>query len=57
MSSEKNFDALLREWNFDPHSLSVRLVKGEDGRDVIQVRVDLGILQLETTDDARWTAT
>ncbi|MFO0923717.1 MAG: UvrB/UvrC motif-containing protein [Pirellulales bacterium] len=49
MSSEKNFDALLREWNFDPHSLSVRLVKGEDGRDVIQVRVDLGILQLETT--------
>jgi hypothetical protein len=27
----------------------VRLVKGDDGRDVIQMRVDLGILQLETT--------
>jgi len=29
--------------------LNVRLVKGKDGRDVIQMRVDMGILQLETT--------
>ncbi len=48
MSSDKHLDGLLREWSFDPQSLSVRLVKGDDGRDVIQVRVDLGILQLET---------
>ncbi len=49
MSSDKHLDGLLREWSFDPQSLSVRLVKGDDGRDVIQVRVDLGILQLRPT--------
>jgi hypothetical protein len=48
MGSSKGLDELLREWKFDPHSLSVRLVKGSDGRDVIQMRVDLGVLQMET---------
>ena len=48
MSSHKGLDDILREWEFDPHSLSVRLVKGDDGRDVIQMRVDLGVLQMET---------
>ncbi len=48
MSSYKGLDGILQNWEFDPHSLSVRLVKGEDGRDVIQMRVDLGVLQMET---------
>jgi hypothetical protein len=48
MSFSKGLDEILREWAFDPHALSVRLVKGDDGRDVIQMRVDLGILQMET---------
>ncbi len=48
MNWEQNLDGLIREWEFDPLSLSVRLVKGDDGRDVIQMRVDLGILQMET---------
>jgi hypothetical protein len=48
MSCSKGLDEILRDWGFDPHSLSVRLVKGDDGRDVIQMRVDLGILQMET---------
>jgi len=48
MDSSKGLDELLREWKFDPHGLSVRLVKGADGRDVIQMRVDLGVLQMET---------
>jgi hypothetical protein len=48
MSSFKGLDGILHDWAFDPHSLSVRLVKGEDSRDVIQMRVDLGILQMET---------
>ena len=34
---------------FDPQTLGVRLVKGKDGRDVLQMRVDMGILQPETT--------
>lgn len=48
MGSFKGLDAILRDWEFDPHSLAVRLVKGDDGRDVIQMRVDLGVLQMET---------
>ena len=48
MSKSKHFDHLLREWAFHPQMLGVRLVKGDDGRDVIQMRVDLGILQMET---------
>lgn len=48
MGSSKGLDEVLRDWEFDPHSPSVRLVKGTDGRDVIQMRIDLGILQMET---------
>lgn len=48
MASNQHFDDLLRQWPYDPNDLGVRLVKAEDGRDIIQVRVDLGILQLET---------
>ena len=48
MDNHKYFDELLGGWKFDPHMLSVRLVKGVDNRDVIQMRVDLGVMQLET---------
>ncbi len=44
-----HLDDLLSKWAFDPSTLNVRLVKGKDGRDVIQMRVDMGVLQLETT--------
>ena len=32
---------------YDPRGISVRMASGSDGRDVIQMRVDLGVLQLE----------
>ena len=44
-----HLDDLLSVWKFDPDTLNVRLVKGKDSRDVLQMRVDMGILQLETT--------
>lgn len=37
----------LAGWDFDPDNLQVRLVQGRDGRDKIQMRVDLGVLQME----------
>jgi hypothetical protein len=46
--SDDHLDFQLRAWEFNPESNCVRLLKGSEGRDVIQVRVDLGILQLET---------
>jgi hypothetical protein len=49
MKRARHLDDLLRSWEFDPTSLNVRLIKGKDDRDVIQMRVDMGILQLETT--------
>ncbi len=47
--NDEHLDYQLKRWQFDPESNCVRLLKGADGRDVIQMRVDLGILQLETT--------
>lgn len=38
---------LLASWPYDPDELSVRVIPGADGRNRIQVRLDLGILQLE----------
>ncbi len=48
MSSD-HLDDLLGQWPYEPDSLCVRLLKGADGRDLIQLRIDLGILQLETS--------
>jgi hypothetical protein len=47
MSEPNDLDQLLRDWPFDPATLNVRLAQGVDGRDVLQMRVDMGILQLE----------
>lgn len=38
---------LLADWPYDPDELSVRVITGDDGRERIQVRLDLGVLQLE----------
>ncbi|MGV3607116.1 MAG: UvrB/UvrC motif-containing protein [Planctomycetaceae bacterium] len=49
MSRRDNIDRLLREWPYDPEGVSVRRKKGADGRVVLQMRMDLGLMQLETT--------
>jgi hypothetical protein len=49
MSRRDNIDRILRDWPYDPSGISVRKRKGNDGRDVLQMRLDLGLLQLETT--------
>jgi hypothetical protein len=45
---EHDLTRLLREWPYDPRRIDVRLVKGTDGREKLQLRVLLGVLQLET---------
>lgn len=47
MSDLPNIDDLLEAWPYEPNSVSVRIVQGNDGRDVIQMRIEMGILQLE----------
>ncbi len=49
MKRTMHLDDILADWEFNPSTLNVRLTKGQDGRDVIQMRVDLGVMQLETT--------
>lgn len=44
----EHIDDLLQSWPYDPRGISVRITSGGDGREVIQMRVDLGVLQLET---------
>src|SRR6476660_9665012 len=48
MSRRDNIDRLLRDWPYDPSGISVRKKKGNDGRDILQMRLDLGLLQIET---------
>jgi len=46
-----HIDDALRDWDYDPDATPVqaRLTEGADHRQVIQMRVDLGIFQMETT--------
>jgi hypothetical protein len=48
MSRNQNLDRLFDQWPYEPESVKVRMVRGSDGRQVIQMRVDMGLLQLET---------
>lgn len=40
---------LLRDWAYEPGQINVRLIEGEDGNTKIQMRLDLGVLQMEVS--------
>jgi hypothetical protein len=44
----QDIDFVLRDWEYKPGVVQARLVEAHDQRQVIQMRVDLGVLQLET---------
>ncbi len=44
-----DIDTALQGWDYKPGVVQARLVAARDGRQVIQLRLDLGILQIETT--------
>ena len=43
----KDISQTLEGWDYEPDQVSVRIVKGDDGRDKVQLRLDLGLLQME----------
>jgi hypothetical protein len=43
----QDIDNALHGWEFKPAVVQARLVDAEDGRQVLQMRVDLGVLQME----------
>jgi hypothetical protein len=44
-----DIDFILRQWSFKAGVIAARLVRATDGREVIQMRMDMGLLQMETT--------
>jgi len=47
--SDHHIDVILEDWPYNPEAVSVRLVEGADGRELIQMRIEMGLLQLETS--------
>ncbi|MBO6739246.1 MAG: UvrB/UvrC motif-containing protein [Phycisphaerales bacterium] len=43
---ERDLTEMLEEWPFEPGKISVRVIEGKDGDPRIQVRLDLGLLQM-----------
>ena len=43
----RDLRTILEGWDFEPGKISVRKIIGCDGREKIQTRIDLGVLQLE----------
>lgn len=43
----KDITAVLDGWDYEPDGLKVRIVAGDSGREKLQIRVDLGLMQLE----------
>ena len=41
--------SILKDWNFNPDEFLARRIKSHDGSEKIQIRIDMGILQLEIT--------
>ncbi len=50
MPKRRDLDTLLRDWPYRPDEVLARIIKGSDGRQIVQMRIDLGILQMELTD-------
>jgi len=38
---------LLQEWAYEPGKINVRMIEGDDGEPKIQLRLDLGIMQMQ----------
>ena len=53
MARRHDIDRILKEWPYEPGEISARLVRATDGREVLQMRVEMGVLQLEIDGPAR----
>lgn len=43
----QHIDRILKQWAYRPGEVDARLVEGADGREVVQLRIDMGLLQME----------
>ena len=49
MDEHQDIDRLIRTWPMEPGKVLARVVETEDGRQVVQMRVEMGVLQMETS--------
>ena len=49
MSERRDIDFILRQWPFKPGVIDARLVCAGDGREVLQMRIEMGVLQMEVS--------
>jgi hypothetical protein len=47
MINHMDISSALRGWDFSPGQVNVRLIRGNDGKPKLQLRLDLGLLQME----------
>jgi hypothetical protein len=45
----KDIGPIVAGWDHDPDEMQVRIVPGDDGREKLQMRIDLGLMQMELT--------
>jgi len=45
----QDIDFILHQWPFKPGVIAARLIRTGEGREVIQMRIEMGLLQMETT--------
>lgn len=45
----RDLSPILQEWPYEPGQINVRLIRGDDGEPKVQMRLDLGILQMEVS--------
>src|SRR3954463_13643664 len=48
-ASDKDITPVLSDWEYEAGTINVRKVAGLDGRPKLQMRLDLGLLQMELT--------
>lgn len=46
---DKDISGIISDWEYEPGTINVRKVSGADGRPKLQMRLDLGLLQMEVT--------
>jgi tetratricopeptide (TPR) repeat protein len=46
-SASKDIQSVLHGWDYEPGTINVRKVSGSDGKPKLQMRLDLGLLQME----------
>ena len=44
---KKDITSIFGDWDFDPSDICARKILGQDGQEKLQVRLDLGMLQME----------